>query len=83
MELPIYLIGGLTALIISLINYLIYTVQSNKDEKLKFNVSSTIRESVIGASASILAIVATKHLAPYIGDSNITPSVLLDTPKFE
>lgn len=83
MELPIYLIGGLTALIISLINYLVYTVQSNKDEKLKFNVNSTMRESVIGASASMLAIVATKYLAPYLGDSNTTPSVLLDTPKFE
>ena len=83
MELPVYAMGVITALIVAIVNYLAYLYQNSKDQKTMFDVSNVVRQAVVAGAATVTAIISTKYVAPYIGSSSSAPTVLLDTPKFE
>lgn len=83
MELPVYVMGVITAIIVAIVNYLTYLYKNSKDEKTQLDVSDIVRQSLVAGVATVGAIMSTKYLAPYIGSSSSAPTVLLDTPKFE
>lgn len=83
MELPVYVMGVITAVIVAAINYLTHLYRHSKDEKTELDASDIVRQAVIAGVATVAAIMSTKYLAPYIGSSSSAPTVLLDTPKFE
>ena len=83
MELPVYMIGVITAVIVAMVDYLSHVSRTSKEQQKTFDISGTVRQASIAGVATVVAILSTKYLAPYIGSSSKLPTVLLDAPKFE